>query len=139
MFTLRRKFLASCGQVIAAVALFFIIGGHWGVLQTVAWANMIWTYSTQDGSVLAGAKKTFDGEHPCNMCDSIKEAKKQEKKAPEILSATKKIELFPVDSRALLPQRICVRFDFPRNMDEWHEARFSKPPVPVPIGNFVTA
>lgn len=59
MFTLRRKILASCGQFIAAIALFFIIGGHWGVLQTVAWANMIWTYTTQDGSVLAGAKKNL--------------------------------------------------------------------------------
>ena len=139
MSTLRRKILASCGQVIAAVALFFIIGGHWGVLQTVAWANMIWTYSTQDGSVLAGAKKTFDGDHPCNMCDSIQEAKKQEKKSTETFAAKQRIELFPEESGNLLPQRFCVRFDFPRNMDEWHEARFSKPPVPVPIGNFVTA
>lgn len=133
MFTLRRKILASCGQIIAAVALFFIIGGHWGVLQTVAWANMIWTYSTQDGSVLAGAKKTFDGEHPCNMCDSIKEAKKQEKKSPEILSATKKIELFALNDANLLPVPVSARFQFPVPLNLSAESRPHSPATPVPI------
>jgi hypothetical protein len=131
--TLRRKILASCGQVIAAVALFFIIGGHWGVLQTVAWANMIWTYSTQDGSVLAGAKKTFDGEHPCNMCDSIKEAKKQEKKAPEILSATKKIELFALNDANLLPVPVSAPFQFPHSPNLAADSRPQSPEAPVPI------
>jgi hypothetical protein len=131
--TLRRKILASCGQVIAAVALFFIIGGHWGVLQTVAWANMIWTYSTQDGSVLAGAKKTFDGEHPCNMCDSIKEAKKQEKKSPEILSATKKIELFALNDANFLPVPVSARFQFPVPRNLSAESRPHSPATPVPI------
>jgi len=131
--TLRRKILASCGQVIAAIALFFIIGGHWGVLQTVAWANMIWTYTTQDGSVLAGAKKTFDGEHPCNMCDSIKEAKKQEKKAPEILSTTKKIELFALEAASVLPALVSApcQFPLPRNLSA--ESRPHSPVTPVPI------
>jgi hypothetical protein len=131
--TLRRKILASCGQIVAAVALFFIIGGHWGVLQTVAWANMIWTYSTQDGSVLAGAKKTFDGEHPCNMCDSIKEAKKQEKKAPEILSATKKIELFALQDASLLPVPVSAPFQFPLPRNLTAESRPHSPATPVPI------
>jgi hypothetical protein len=133
VFTLRRKIIASCGQIIAAVALFFIIGGHWGVLQTVAWANMIWTYSTQDGSVLAGAKKTFAGEHPCNMCDSIKEAKKHEKQAPEILSATKKIELFALNDANLLPVPVSAPFQFPLPRNLTAESRPHSPAAPVPI------
>jgi hypothetical protein len=133
VFTLRRKIIASCGQIIAAVALFFIIGGHWGVLQTVAWANMIWTYSTQDGSVLAGAKKTFAGEHPCNMCDSIKEAKKHEKQAPEILSATKKIELFALNEANLLPVPVSAPFQFPLPRNLTAESRPHSPAAPVPI------
>jgi hypothetical protein len=131
--TLRRKILASCGQVIAAVALFFIIGGHWGVLQTVAWANMIWTYTTQDGSVLAGAKKTFDGAHPCSMCHSIKEAKQQEKKAPEILSATKKIELFALEDASLLPAPVSAPFQFPHSPHLAADSRPHSPEAPVPI------
>ncbi len=100
---------------------------------------MLWSFTQQNGSLLVAAKQTFDGEHPCHMCDSITEAKKQEKKSPQAFAGTHKIELFPAEPGNLLPQRFGCRFDFPRNMDEWHEARFSKPPVPVPIGNFVTA
>jgi hypothetical protein len=94
---------------------------------------MIWTYTTQDGSVLAGAKKTFYGEHPCNMCDSIKEAKKQEKKAPEILSATKKIELCAFEDANLLPAPISApcQFPLPRNLSA--ESRPHSPVTPVPI------
>jgi hypothetical protein len=94
---------------------------------------MIWTYSTQDGSVLAGAKKTFDGEHPCNMCDSIKEAKKQEKKAPEILSATKKIELFALNDANLLPVPVSTPFQFPLPRNLSAESRSHSPATPVPI------
>ena len=94
---------------------------------------MIWTYTTQDGSVLAGAKKTFDGEHPCNMCDSIKEAKKQEKKAPEILSTTKKIELFALEAASVLPALVSApcQFPLPRNLSA--ESRPHSPVTPVPI------
>ena len=134
MSTLRQKLLASCGQVIAAVALFFIIGGHWGVLQTVAWANMIWTYTTQDGSVLAGAKKTFDGQHPCNMCESIKEGKKQEKKAPETISATKKIELLAFEMAGILPPPLSAPFQFPTPSNLLADSRPHSPDAPVPIG-----
>ena len=119
--------------------MFVLMNGHFGVLQTMAWSKMLWDYTRANESLLLGAKQTFDGDHPCQMCDSIQEAKKQEKKSPETFAGTRKIELFQIQTGNLLPQRFGVRFDFPRNMDEWHEARFSKPPVPVPIGNFVTA
>ena len=127
------------GRIAAIASLFILVNGHFGALQAVAWGKMLWSFTQQNGSLLVAAKQTFDGEHPCNMCDSIQEAKKQEKKSTETFAAKQRIELFPEESGNLLPQRFCVRFDFPRNMDEWHEARFSKPPVPVPIGNFVTA
>ncbi len=99
----------------------------------MAWANMIWTYSTQDGSVLAGAKKTFDGEHPCNMCDSIKKAKKQEKQSPEILSATKKIEIFALETARILPLPVGVPFQFPASQHLVADSRPHSPEAPVPI------
>jgi hypothetical protein len=116
------------------VALFFIVGGHWGVMQTVAWSKMLWDYSQRAGSLVAGAKKTFDGEHPCRMCDSIKEAKGKEEKSPGVLAAAKKIELFSKECGDPLPKRVCGRRDRPRVTDEWREARFAEPPGPVPIG-----
>lgn len=62
---------------VAVLGCLHLCGGHWGVMQVIAWSNMIVDYSAQDG-LFEGAKKTFDGEHPCSMCKAIEEGKKQE-------------------------------------------------------------
>jgi hypothetical protein len=126
------------GRVAAVVALFFIAGGHWGALQTVAWTKMLWDYSQLDGSLVAGAKKTFDGEHPCRMCDSIKEAKGKGEKSLA-LAAAKKVELLAGECGNSLPERVWGRFEFPGLMDERREARFAEPPGKVPIAMVLAA
>ena len=129
-FTGRLRFI---GHAVAAVAMFFVAGGHWGALQTVAWAGMLWNYTQADGSLLSGVQKTFDGEHPCTMCDSIKTAKEKEQSKPATLVAMKKIEAFPAPLRAALPLRDCRDFAFPAAADVRPVARADAPPVPVPI------
>lgn len=52
------------------------IGAHWGVLQVVAWAQMIKSYTAEKGLV-QGIEETFNGEHPCEMCQKIAESKQQ--------------------------------------------------------------
>jgi hypothetical protein len=131
IFTGSRRFL---GHAVAAVAMFFVAGGHWGALQTVAWAGMLWNYTQADGSLLSGVKKTFDGDHPCTMCDSIKTAKEKEQSLPVTLVAAKKLEAFPAPLRAALPPRDCREFVFPDAADVRPAARADAPPVPVPIG-----
>jgi hypothetical protein len=66
--------------LICLLTLLHLCGGHLGVLQVVAWAQMIRTYSEERGLV-EGVKDTFDGEHPCNLCNRIAEEKqsRQEK------------------------------------------------------------
>jgi hypothetical protein len=130
LFNGRLKFV---GYAVAALAMFFLAGGHWGSLQTVAWAGMLWNYTQADGSLLSGVKKTFDGEHPCNMCTSIKTAKEKERTAPVTLVALKKLEAFPAPLRAMLPERDCREFVFPRSAGVRAAARTNAPPVPVPI------
>jgi len=63
--------------LVAVLGCLHLCGGHWGVMQVIAWSNMIVDYSAQDG-LIEGAKKTFDGEHPCGMCKAIAEGRKQE-------------------------------------------------------------
>ncbi len=133
-FTGRRRIL---GHMAAAVAMFFVAGGHWGALQTVAWAGMLWNYTQADGSLLSGVKKTFDGKHPCTMCDSIKTAKEKEQSKPVTLVATKKLEAFPAPLRAALPPRDCRDFVFPAAADVRPATRSDAPPVPVPIADLV--
>ena len=130
LFNGRLKFV---GYAVAAAAMFFLAGGHWGSLQTVAWAGMLWNYTQADGSLLSGVKKTFDGEHPCNMCTSIKTAKAKERTAPVTLVSLKILEAFPAPLRARLPERGCREFVFPPSSGVRPAARAEAPPVPVPI------
>lgn len=67
------------GQILCFAAVFQLLGGHWAILQTAAWVGMIIEYSASDG-LQAGLTKTFDGEHPCELCKSIANHKGAEKK-----------------------------------------------------------
>lgn len=51
-------------------------------MQMFAWGKMIVDYSSERG-VVAGVSDTFDGEHPCDLCKSIAEAKKDDSKRPQ--------------------------------------------------------
>jgi len=68
--------LAKFFMLIAAVQ---ILGGHWAVLQTVAWTTMLVDYAQQDSLTVAVAK-TFDGAHPCQLCHTVKEGRQEEQK-----------------------------------------------------------
>lgn len=63
--------------ILVLGAILHLTGGHWGILQGIAWAKMLVEYSQADG-LLEGARKTFDGQHPCCMCKSIATAKERE-------------------------------------------------------------
>jgi len=67
-------------QKLAVVALTFALGGHWAILQSVAWMTMVAGYS-QTAPLKEALVKTFDGKHPCTMCKEISAGKKSEKKA----------------------------------------------------------
>jgi hypothetical protein len=76
------------GHVLLILALLGATGGHWAVLQTIAWADML-AANLQIDSVSTAITKTFDGEHPCQMCHQISAGKKAEKKADLPLSLKK--------------------------------------------------
>lgn len=99
----------------------------------MAWAGMLWNYTQADGSLFSGVKKTFDGEHPCTMCDSIKTAKEKEQSKPVTLVSAKKIESLPAPMRAALPLPDRREFVFFAAVELSPVARAEEPPVPVPI------
>jgi hypothetical protein len=84
--------LLRLGQLLACIALFSIAGGHYAVLQTVAWTGMLVDYSRSAGLV-EGVKQTFDGDHPCKMCLSIEETKREEQKQQLPLVSAKPLDL----------------------------------------------
>ena len=46
------------------------VGLHWAALQSIAWVGMLLDYS-RSGSVVAAVEMTFDGQHPCPLCNAI--------------------------------------------------------------------
>lgn len=124
--------LRALGLPFICLAMFSIAGGHWAVLQTIAWAQMVRDYS-QTTSVAEAIEKTFSGEAPCSMCKSIAKAKHQEEKAPATVKLDKKAEVFPLASSALAYRPVPRDFAYPAPASVAFAARADAPPVPVPI------
>lgn len=80
--------LLNIGRYFLLGILFVSLNGHLALLQTLAWGNMLVTYS-QQASLSEAAKKTFDGGHPCSLCKVVIESKKQEQKKPLLKSEIK--------------------------------------------------
>jgi hypothetical protein len=82
------------GHVFLILALLGATGGHWAVLQTIAWADML-AKNLQTESFGEAITKTFDGAHPCKMCKQISAGKKAEKKA-DLTLQIKKLEFVSI-------------------------------------------
>jgi hypothetical protein len=123
-------------RIAAAMALVLSLGLHWALLQTVAWTGMVVSYSRQ-GTVQQAIAKTFDGKHPCCLCNAIKKGRAEEQKQkPKQSSPDSKLDV------ALLWQ--AVEFDFRSGRepifftDATAPARSDEPPKPRPRGASLT-
>ena len=70
--------------LVMTLALAWQIGLPQGLLQTIAWGLMLTSYSQESGFG-EGLKKTFDGQHPCSLCERI--AQTRPDSTPTTLSA----------------------------------------------------
>lgn len=71
--------LARLSKWIVVLALVLVTGGHWALLQSLAWARMTVNFS-QSAPLSVALKKTFDGQHPCQLCHFVSQGKKSEQK-----------------------------------------------------------
>jgi hypothetical protein len=62
---------------LCAVCLILLIQGPAMLVQEVAWAGMLVSYS-RDRGFDRGVVETFDGNHPCKMCAKAAELRKKE-------------------------------------------------------------
>ena len=75
-------------RFLVLIAAVQILGGHWAVLQSVAWAKMLVEYAQQDPLRVA-IVKTFDGEHPCSICHTVSDGRKKEEKREATITVAK--------------------------------------------------
>ena len=113
---------------LAVVTLTFALGGHWAILQSVAWVTMVASYS-QTAPLKTALVKTFNGEHPCPICQLVATGKKSEQKQ-ETQKLLVKLDFFLAPTRLAIypPSRARPRSDpgGPGN------SRREAPPTPPP-------
>ena len=127
----RGKNVRKIASLCISLALFLVMGGPWAVLQTVAWTKMMVDYS-RGASVTEAVAKTFDGEHPCNLCKKISKVRQGEQKSPLVILQAKKEGPFLAVKTVHLaePSSIPVCHPFP-SMPAYSDCQF-RPPAPVP-------
>lgn len=123
----------AAGRLAVLVVTVVLIGGHWGVLQAVAWAGMLYDYSARYG-VTEGIVKTFDGSQPCSLCHAVREGRQNEKKQPPALKLEKKIEMIVAAAPRAVGAPWPRDYSHPRGADALYSTRAERPPAPVPIG-----
>jgi hypothetical protein len=110
------------------MALASSIGLHWAFFQTLAWAQMVISYS-HNAPLTEALEKTFDGKHPCKLCKNIAESKQSEKKADSDLDS-KKFEFSFVASAFIFSAPVFLDDARPANL--FAPALAETPPVPPP-------
>ncbi len=103
-------------------------GGHWLVLQSVAWSGMIVKYARTEG-LASAVEKTFDGRHPCGLCAQIAVGKRSEQKRA-VQVVVSKVEFCHLAAAPLVrPAEDGVRLAV---TDDSRAPRAQQPPVPPP-------
>lgn len=124
----RRRVLKQLGRILLIIALLGATGGHWAVLQTIAWTDML-ASNLQTQSLGDAITTTFDGAHPCKLCHQITEGKRAEKQ-PDSPLQIKKLEF--------VTERPLIVLSAPRNFESLHETILDftslvhRPTVPPP-------
>ncbi len=110
------------------IALFAATGTDWIVLQSVAWVRMAANYS-QNSTLRDTLVKTFDGNHPCNLCKAIAAGKKCEKK-PEFPMQSQRVEFPPLNAQFVFVAPEKFQPLLVVNLSA--ESRALQPPTPPP-------
>jgi len=116
------------GNLLLILALLAATGGHWALLQSVAWTSMLAEHM-QSESFSAAMEQTFDGKHPCPLCCAIAAAKKSDKKTEFPLSV-QKIEFPPLAPGLVLLAP--TAFQLLTAHDTFADSPSLTPPTPPP-------
>lgn len=123
--------LRTIGIPFTCLAMFYVAGGHWAVLQTIAWTQMLRDYS-KNASLTLAIRKTFSGEYPCSLCKQVEEGFRKQEKPQATVKVDKQAEKFPVRGRVLLAVPTAAEFSYPEPAGEIFIVRRIAPPQPVP-------
>ena len=100
--------MSKLGRTTVLLMLTISVGFHWTLLQSIAWVGMVVNYA-QSSPIKEALRKTFDGQHPCQICHIVACGKKSERKE-QTQAPAKKLELFLVATPRFVftPEKIAL-------------------------------
>ncbi|MCL4180100.1 MAG: hypothetical protein KJ072_20425 [Verrucomicrobia bacterium] len=122
----RTRHLAT---VLAIASVLLASGGHWLLLQSVAWGGMLISYSTRT-SISEAISRTFDGKHPCKLCRVVQAGREKETDRPT-LPSPRIPDLFCDLRRVTVPS---CQAELPQVTSALHRLNSldRRPPIPPP-------
>jgi 7,8-dihydro-6-hydroxymethylpterin-pyrophosphokinase len=120
---------AKAGRILVVLALLASIGAHWALLRSVAWTQML-VERTQQGSFSEAVKTTFDGEHPCGMCQAIEQEQRKERQQDGRTMPKVKLDVIVVNREITIAPPEAPHF-FPETAGTG-TARAEQPALPPP-------
>ena len=123
-----REICKTAGRWIVIAAMMSAFGGHWMLLQSVAWTTMM-VDNVKHTTLGQALERTFDGQHPCQLCQSIEKGRKSEKQG-DAQFALGKINFFFETTEFVL---VCPRpMAFPLPGDAFASGRVCPPILQPP-------
>jgi hypothetical protein len=115
-------------RILTLLALLQICGGHWGVIQTVAWTKMVAGYLKEQSSLPEALEKTFNGRNPCSLCKAVNEGRSEEKQQDSAKTVLKFEAI--LQTATCLPRPATQTFHYFSTEDQ--APRLNYPPVAPP-------
>lgn len=115
-------------KILVVLALTLTVGGHWILLQSAAWAGMLISYS-KDSTLSEALLKTFDGNHPCKLCQMVQAGKRSERPHEIVKFETKFDYWLTTTAPLLVPPPPIVILSSPCRP---FRLLFDRPPTPPP-------
>jgi hypothetical protein len=91
---------ARVRKLLLVLLLITAVSDQWAIMQSAAWATML-VNSLRSNSLPQAVTRTFDGQHPCALCNAIAQGKKSEKKTDSMPALTR-LEFLPAEGKSSL-------------------------------------
>jgi len=119
----------ACARWIVVIALIFTVGAHWAFIQSVAWLGMTVSYA-QKAPLVEALAKTFDGQHPCEICKFVQEGQKKTEHENPFQKLDTRLDLVFQGQQTLLYSPSLAPLEF-FGIALW-TSRNDSPPLPPP-------
>ena len=122
-----KRFLARLFLILACLHL---MGGHWLALQGVAWSSMRVDHSREE-TLATAVSKTFDGRHPCPLCEAVATGQSGEQEQKEVPTdpSVKLVGVLSVESASPVLRYRALRYFF---REPRARSMAGRPPSPPP-------